>query len=641
MFPLFFLLLTGLNASAQFLNLPPRARNALSGTAFTNLITSMSQTTREDTIYTNIVQGNVPDFLRKLVPITTSFTTNGATHTAMYFVTPDYMAVGSDADYFLCPMTPVLAQKLANFLNCALPTRQMVNQIWTNAQVKMNPQPITASPEMTTVPVFAQHNEMVRTQRVTFTSFPLGALTSGDKKDVVIANRIFQQPPPPRVCIYGWHYPDGSYIQPLSTAHDNTWADYSHGIRMVQTFVTVDGIAKTIPEILADPELNGLLSDEGMILTSRYPITASAPVINTPPTDQVATPGGAATFSVVATGTGPLNYQWRFNGTNIANARNSSLTLTNVRPSMAGNYTVFVSNAGGAVSNTAKLNIAIPQIEIKSPAKTNSQFQCRCNGLFGDQYLLEVSTNLTNWSALSILQTTNDPAFFSDTNAVNFSRRFYRAQSTVVQTLADFEWFPNHNEVCFQSPDFSGSTSNLLDLAANTFAAVTNVFPSGHASEKVLQVTWSFKNGASNPWLRFTTFNATNSPNPTLPFNQALLFDIYADNDLYVALGVRETGTTNVAGANGGASGTIEWVGSTTGLPPHGKLVSAGRWTTLQFFLPQEPIRSFTGNGVLSSASGKGTLEHLAFTPAGSALSYNVWLDNFQVAQLGFKGQEF
>ena len=125
----------------------------------------MSLTERENWIYAQVVSGNVPNFQRTLVPVTVSATINGTSHTATYYAAPDYLAIGTDADYFLEPTTPLLAQRLCNLLGCTLPTRKMVNQIWTNAAVKLNPQPIPPSAAMITVPVFGQENFMVRTQR--------------------------------------------------------------------------------------------------------------------------------------------------------------------------------------------------------------------------------------------------------------------------------------------------------------------------------------------------------------------------------------------------------------------------------------------------------------------------------------------
>jgi hypothetical protein len=62
----------------------------------------------------------------------------------------------------------------------------------------------------------------------------------------------------------------------------------------------------------------------------KCPPFPTPPSITTQPTNQTVTVGGAATFSVTTTGLLPLNYQWRFNGTNLSGATNTSLRLTNV-----------------------------------------------------------------------------------------------------------------------------------------------------------------------------------------------------------------------------------------------------------------------------------------------------------------------
>ena len=41
--------------------------------------------------------------------------------------------------------------------------------------------------------------------------------------------------------------------------------------------------------------------------------------------------GGSATFTVMAKGTEPMTYQWRFNGINLAGASSTALTITNVQ----------------------------------------------------------------------------------------------------------------------------------------------------------------------------------------------------------------------------------------------------------------------------------------------------------------------
>jgi hypothetical protein len=347
---------------AQTLNLPPRPANAPNGTQFTNLITSLSREEREEQILNEILSGNVPDFLRTLIPITVS----GSGHTGTYYVTPDYLAVGDNSDYFLCPMTPLLAQRLCDLLCCTMPTRKMVNQIWTNASVKLNPQPITASPEMITVPVFAWHNFMVRTQRIAFTnSFPLGALVGGDKKDVIISARIytnFATAITKPVVIYGWHYPTGAPIQPLYNGHEETYADYSHGIRLVQMNMTVDGAPNTVANVLTSPALAPLLSDDsasegtsgGLIPLPRYTLPGRAQVV-THPRSQTVSNGANVTLNAVGAGYAPLSYRWQFNGVALLNATNSSLNLTNLTPTTAGSYSVVITNYSGDITSRPAL----------------------------------------------------------------------------------------------------------------------------------------------------------------------------------------------------------------------------------------------------------------------------------------------
>jgi hypothetical protein len=95
----------------------------------------------------------------------------------------------------------------------------------------------------------------------------------GTKKDVVISNRIRNELKvgvPKPVVIYGWHQLNGSPIQPLYNGHGETYADYSHGIRLVQDGIILDGKPTTISSILNDNSLAAILSDEGAIAPPRY-----------------------------------------------------------------------------------------------------------------------------------------------------------------------------------------------------------------------------------------------------------------------------------------------------------------------------------------------------------------------------------
>ena len=91
------------------------------------LLADLSLAKREVRIYAEIARGNAPNSLRRLVPVTTTQAVAGVSHTATVYVTLDYLAAGTDTDYLLLPMIPILAQRLANRLGCYLPTRKLVN----------------------------------------------------------------------------------------------------------------------------------------------------------------------------------------------------------------------------------------------------------------------------------------------------------------------------------------------------------------------------------------------------------------------------------------------------------------------------------------------------------------------------------
>jgi hypothetical protein len=76
-------------------------------------------------------------------------------------------------------------------------------------------------------------------------------------------------------------------------------------------------------------------------------------VITSSPVSQTVRAGSNVTFSLQATGSGVLRYQWRFDEANIPGATQSMLTLTNVQSAAAGRYDVVVQSDGGVVSSGA------------------------------------------------------------------------------------------------------------------------------------------------------------------------------------------------------------------------------------------------------------------------------------------------
>jgi hypothetical protein len=244
-------------------DIPPRPQAAPTGTRFAQQIAIGDSRERERAIEAELLSGNLPSLLRRLRPVTLSTRRpGGSTVTTTVCVMPDYLAVGSDTDFLRIPMDLHTATSVASSLGFVLPTRRMVDAIYAQSEARLTPSPMPAGPEMRSTAYYVTHDSRIREQ-ATALGISLGALLSGQKKDVVMSNLLSRRPG--RIAIYGWHRPDGRPIQPLSTVHGAGYADYSHGIRLVSDVVYVGGTASSIYEVLEDPERAALLSDDGPV----------------------------------------------------------------------------------------------------------------------------------------------------------------------------------------------------------------------------------------------------------------------------------------------------------------------------------------------------------------------------------------
>lgn len=254
---------------------PSRTSSLISGTELADSLEFLALYPREKMILTLLKAGHVPAHLRTPVLIEHQQSLGDSLYTISFYVSPDYLSLGTDEDFFRIPMTPILAQKIMDEIDATLPTRKMVDLIWQAAPLKLEPTPIPPSAAMTTVPVFIQHEDLVDAQVAGKQgALDLGALVAGHKKDVVLSNRIASKAD--KVVIYGWHWLTGSPIQPLYSGHVNWYADYSHGVRSVLESCEVNGERMKISEILRDKDLYVLLSDEsGPMPLTRYDTSAT------------------------------------------------------------------------------------------------------------------------------------------------------------------------------------------------------------------------------------------------------------------------------------------------------------------------------------------------------------------------------
>jgi hypothetical protein len=243
--------------------------SARSGSQLTKDLDSLSREDRERQIEAEIRSGNVPDHWKRFVPIRLTSNIESKEQTLIIFVSPDYLSLGSDHDFLRIPLSPHVAQNVADHLECLLPTRRMVDQIYAAAEVVLKPQPMAPTDEMIRVSYFARHNQEIQNQlKERYPKNDRGQLLGGHKKDVVLTLRLMESSR--RVAIYGWHEAKDRPIQPLYVGHSETWVDYSHGVRLVARKGFLNGRPCDLRELLADEKLCQLLSDEGPLKVASY-----------------------------------------------------------------------------------------------------------------------------------------------------------------------------------------------------------------------------------------------------------------------------------------------------------------------------------------------------------------------------------
>ena len=243
--------------------IPHRAARAPSGSAVMQRLMQTSGAARDRAIVDQVLSGNLPSFLRTLTPVTLSGKgTDGQEVKVTICVTPDYLAVGNDRDFVRVPMGLAAAARVASEMGFLLPTPRMVDAIYSQAKVHVAPSPMTPGSKMASTAYLLEHDRTVDRQRSQKTR-EAGALTAGQKKDIVLTNRLLSKPG--RVAIYGWHRTNGKPIQPLSTVHGAGYADYSHGVRLVSRMAYLNGKQVPLSQIMEDRDLARIVTGEGPI----------------------------------------------------------------------------------------------------------------------------------------------------------------------------------------------------------------------------------------------------------------------------------------------------------------------------------------------------------------------------------------
>ena len=136
-------------------------------------------------------------------------------------------------------------------------------------------------------------------------------------------------------------------------------ANLAGGTNASYTVTNAQNASQGNYSVLVSNSINSVVSSNALLTVD------SLPIITSQPQGKSLTVGSNASFTVTASGPPTLNYQWQLNAINLTNnsrisgAQSSSLAITGVLSSDAGNYRVVVSNAFGASNSaTAALTVA-------------------------------------------------------------------------------------------------------------------------------------------------------------------------------------------------------------------------------------------------------------------------------------------
>jgi uncharacterized delta-60 repeat protein len=252
------------------------------------------------------------------------------------------------------------------------------------------------------------------------------------------------------------------------------------------------------------------------------------PKITVQPQNQSVLHGDSAIFTVTATGTQPLSYQWKYNGLPILGATSSNLVLQGVGNLLIGNYKVTVSNSAGTVtSSNATLSIDVPPSIVVPPiglsllagnsgtlsvvaVGSELSYQWYWNGLplanatnatlvlnnaqsaSSGAYMVAVSNPLGSVSSSPVVVAVHVPALITVqplSLAAILGNNFSLSTLAIGDSPLSYQWFFNNNPI-------AGATNAVLNMvnaqasqAGNYSVTVNNPF--GTSSSAIAKVTLS------------------------------------------------------------------------------------------------------------------------------------------------------
>ena len=172
-----------------------------------------------------------------------------------------------------------------------------------------------------------------------------------------------------------------------------------------------------------------ITNSAGSITSSVAVVTVLVPpAITGDPADATVLDGESVTFTVSATGTAPLTYQWRKDAINIPGANSASHTIPAAHASDEGSYSALIMNAAGSAASAAvQLRITVTPFLAAPRVRPDLKFEFVLQGPTNLNFTIEFSANLTSWTNLTNIILTAPSATVVDPET-NTAARFYRVR---------------------------------------------------------------------------------------------------------------------------------------------------------------------------------------------------------------------
>ena len=360
-----------------------------------------------------------------------------------------------------------------------------------------------------------------------------------------------------------------------------------------------------------------------------------------------------ADFSAAATSM--PTYAWE-TGSTFNSRRDGSLYLGHFAHYRTCMYLRFgVDLPAGAVLGTATItmqahstdqsdgNSVYVQVSCLDPSKYPDSTDLSDDTLASISVLSSKTVELRPWSAFQyggassidvtdIVQDFLDSAYFATGRNIIF--KIEVLQSTPVgnyRRIAAFE--------PLEDPYFDEQHQPIMFTATHVDAVSEVTSDESFQSNKSYHFGFEFEDNDSTRWVRITSQNTPNTPNPTIRLDKRLRFWAkISSGSVYMTLGIREISSGSAVGADGGTIGPIEWVGIESleedaegYFAPQGILLSSeDGWTNIDLDLKKQKVLSYDdGNNQLEGTWG--VLEHFAFAVDPSADSpsgpFDIYVD--------------